>query len=107
MQDAPLPSWLRDVDGESLLDLAVQPGAKRSEISGLHDGALRVRIAAPAIDGRGNAALCAWLAVQMDLPRRAVRIERGDKSRRKQLRIALPAAQVLARLGPRVSGTPA
>ncbi len=95
-----LPDWLRADGADAVLDLAVQPGAKRSEISGLHDGALRIRVAAPALDGRGNAALCAWLARQLDIPQRAVRIERGEHARRKRVRIALDAAQVLQRLAP-------
>ncbi len=97
---APLPSWLRADGADALLDVAVQPGAKRSEINGLHDGALRLRIAAPARDGRGNAALCAWLAQQLGVPQRAVSVERGDHARRKRLRVALSAEQVLERLAP-------
>ena len=97
---APLvPSWLRaDGDAAALLDISAQPGAKRSELNGLHDGALRVRIAAPALDGRGNAALCAWLAARLGVAQRAVSVVRGEKSRRKLVRVDLPAAQVRERI---------
>ena len=100
MNATPLPGWLRASGDDSLLDVAVQPGAKRSELTGLHDGALRVRIAAPALDGRGNAALCAWLAERLGVAQRAVSVVRGDKSRRKLVRVALAAPRVRECLEP-------
>ena len=48
--------------GGAVLSLAVVPNAKRTEVDGLHDGALRVRLAAPPLEGRANDALVAWLA---------------------------------------------
>ena len=61
----------------------VQPGAASSAISGLHGEALKVRIAARAVDGAANAALVEFLAGCLGLARREVRILRGEKSRRK------------------------
>ncbi len=78
----------------SLLRLAVVPGAQRTGSDGLHDGCLRVRLAAPPVEGRANAALLAWLAHELHLPRRAVRLLRGDSSRRKQVELDAPAAVV-------------
>ena len=97
------PSWLRADGDRSVVLVAVQPGAKTSELVGLHDGALRIRIAAPALDGRGNAALCTWLAETLSLARRDVSILRGEKSRRKQVVVFLPADSVVAILGPLLS----
>ena len=77
------------------LTVAVIPNAKRSERAGLHDGALRVRLAAPAIEGRANEALIAWLAEQLGVPRRAVVLHHGATSRRKRLELALPLEQLL------------
>jgi hypothetical protein len=79
----------------SVLTVAVIPNAKRSERAGLHDGALRVRLAAPAIEGRANEALIAWLADELGVPRRCVVLRRGATSRRKRLELALPLAQLL------------
>ena len=70
-----------------LLQLSVTPNAKRTEVDGLHDGALRVRLAAPPIDGRANEALVAWLAKLLGVPRRDVDVLRGESSRRKQVAI--------------------
>jgi uncharacterized protein (TIGR00251 family) len=71
--------------GGVLLQLSVTPNAKRTAVDGLHDGALRVRLAAPPIDGRANDALVAWLAKSLGLRRRDVEILRGE-----QVAIAAP-----------------
>jgi len=84
------------------LDLSVVPNAKRTEVDGLHDGALRLRLAAPPVDGKANALVCEWLADELGCPKRAVRLLRGPASRRKQLEIDLGAAQVAAWLAKRV-----
>ncbi len=79
-----------------VLALAVAPQAKRTGADGLHDGALRVRLAAPPVDGKANAALLAWLAEELGCPRRDLSLLRGDTARRKWVEIALPPAQVAA-----------
>jgi uncharacterized protein (TIGR00251 family) len=85
----------------------VVPQAPRTGADGWHDGALRVRLAAPPVDGKANDALVAWLAAELGLPRRAVRVMRGAASRHKQLAIAADAAVVaawLARVAPAPPG---
>jgi uncharacterized protein (TIGR00251 family) len=77
-----------------LLAVAVVPGARRMGADGLHDGALRVRLTAPPVDGKANAALLAWLAAELGLPRRAVRLSRGATARRKWVEIDAPQAVV-------------
>jgi hypothetical protein len=92
----------------AVLSLAVVPNAKATAVDGWHDGALRVRLAAPPVDGKANAALVAWLADQLGLPRRAVRIRRGESSRRKQVEIDIDAVRLDAWLGehaPRAAAT--
>jgi hypothetical protein len=85
-----------------LLDVSVVPGAARTEPAGLHDGALRLRLAAPPVDGKANEALVAWLAAELHCPRRGVTLRRGPASRRKQVAIDLPLARVQAWLAARV-----
>ena len=76
-----------------MLHLAVVPGARRTGADGLHDGCLRVRLVAPPVDGKANDALLAWLAAQLGLPKRAVRLHRGQSARRKQVALdATPQA---------------
>jgi uncharacterized protein (TIGR00251 family) len=95
---------VRSADDGTLLLVSVVPNAKRSEAGGLHDGALRVRLAAPAIEGRANDALVQWLAEQLRLPKRAIVLRQGASSRRKRLWIAAPPAQVIAWLDAAQSG---
>lgn len=86
-----------------LLDLSVVPGAKRSEAVGLHDGALRLRLAAPPVDGKANDALLAWLAGELGCTRREVQLVRGASSRRKQVGLAMPLERVEAWLATRIT----
>jgi uncharacterized protein len=79
-----------------VLRVSVVPNAKRTEVVGLHDGDLRVRLAAPPVDGKANDALVAWLARELDLPRREVSLLRGQSARSKQLLIAQPVALLQA-----------
>jgi uncharacterized protein (TIGR00251 family) len=73
-----------------VLELHVQPGAKRTEVAGLHDGRLKVRLAARAVDGAANAALIAFLAEKLALRKNDIRLESGLMSRRK--RLSVPAS---------------
>ena len=72
------------------LEIHCQPGAKRTEVAGVHGEALRIRVAAPAVEGRANAALIAFLAEQFGVPQRAVTLMRGETGRRKTVRIEAP-----------------
>ena len=68
-----------------ILELHVQPGASRSEFAGERDGRLKLRLAAPAIEGKANAALVEFLADYFGVPKRNIRIAAGLKSRRKRV----------------------
>jgi uncharacterized protein (TIGR00251 family) len=65
----------------------VQPRASRDEIAGEMDGALKVRLQAPAIEERANAALIAYLAALLKRPKAAVSILSGERSRRKRIAV--------------------
>lgn len=81
--------WLRAADGGVEMLLHIQPGASHCEISGLHGDALKVRIAARAVEGAANDALIDFLARSLGLARKEVRILRGEKSRRKAVWAAI------------------
>lgn len=83
------PRWPCLSIGASSVRLAISvvPNARRTGADGLHDGALRVRLAAPPVDGKANELLLAWLATELGLPRRAIRLVRGDSARRKTIEI--------------------
>lgn len=70
-----------------ILDLHVQPGAARTEFAGKHGERIKLRLAAPAQEGKANAALIEFLAGYYGVPRRNVRIISGLKSRQKRVEI--------------------
>ena len=84
-----------------LLQVRVTPRARRNAIGAMEEGVLAVRLAAAPVDGAANKALIALLADALGLPKSAVRVESGERSRRKRLRISgLRADQVAQRLQP-------
>jgi uncharacterized protein len=81
-------AWARrTADGWSLA-IHVQPGAKRSEVAGLHGERLKIRIAAPALDGRANDALVAFVAEKLGIAKGRVAVAKGAQSREKLLVVA-------------------
>ncbi|BBN89141.1 DUF167 domain-containing protein [Azospira sp. APE16] len=90
----------RGGDGRLLLTLHIQPGAKKTEVCGLHGDALKIRLAAPPVDGKANAALLAFVADRLDLPKSAVSLKSGQTSRRKVVEVAEPPADAVQRLLP-------
>lgn len=94
-----LPSWIGVVEGGVALAVHAQPGARKAEVVGPHGDALKIRIDAPPVEGRANAALLEFVARRLGVPRRDVTLVAGDGSRHKRLRIeGLAPAEVLARL---------
>lgn len=92
-------TWLREgVDGSLTLTLHIQPGAKKTGFAGLHGDAMKIRLAAPPVDGKANAALCAFLADFCKVPKSAVSLISGEASRAKRVRIEGGASTVAARL---------
>jgi len=82
-------TWLnRAADGSVILTLHIQPGAKKTEITGLHGDALKIRLAAPPVDGKANAALIAFLAKTCGVPKSSVELVSGDTSRAKRVRVS-------------------
>ena len=82
------------------LSIKAIPNAPRSGVVGWLGDALKVKVHAPPVEGRATEALCAFLADELDLPRRAITVLRGDTSRQKILQIdGLTLAEVKTRLG--------
>ena len=76
---APLPSCT--------LEIKAVPNAPRNAVVGWLGDALKVKVHAPALEGRANEELCEFLADELGLQRRAVTLLRGDKSRQKVVRL--------------------
>ena len=73
----------RKTNGDLVLAVHVQPGAKRTEYVGPHGDRAKIRLAAPPVDGKANQALIAWVATQFGVRKRDVSIIRGLASRQK------------------------
>ena len=90
--------WLgREAAGSLVLSLHVQPGARKTEIVGLHGKALKIRLAAPPVDGKANECLIAFLAEQLEVPRAQVELVGGAASRQKRLRVTGAPEGAIAR----------
>ena len=81
-------SWLVADDHGVTLRLHIQPGAKKTEAAGLHGEALKIRLAAPPVDGKANACLIAFLADQFGVARSAVSLLSGETSRAKRVHVS-------------------
>lgn len=98
MPDRP---WLRAAADGVVVDLHIQPGAKRTGIAGVHGDALKIRLAAPPVDGKANECLRAFLAETLAVAKSKVELVSGETSRSKRVRIAGPTvAEAVARLQP-------
>src|ERR1700682_987042 len=90
---------LKSQEGSVILPVRVQPRASKDEIAGVMDGALKVRLRAPAMEDRANEALCEYLAEVLKTPKAAVRILSGHHSRSKRVEVrGVTEQQVLALL---------
>lgn len=93
--------WLRrEASGVVVLTLHIQPGAKKSEIAGPHGEALKIRLAAPPVDGKANDCLIEFLAGLLEIPRSDVELVSGQTSRRKRVRVRGVSPGALERLSP-------
>jgi uncharacterized protein (TIGR00251 family) len=77
-----------------------QPRASRSEIAGEHGDALRIRLAAPPVDGAANTELVSFLANKLGVSKSAVRLVQGERGRQKLVEIeGLDSEEIVSRLG--------
>ena len=71
----------------AILRVHVVPNAKSDCVVGKHGGAIKIKLRAPAVEGKANAALVRFIAEQMKLPRHAIVLQSGQRSRDKLLRL--------------------
>jgi len=91
-------SWLRRDGNDLVLTLHIQPNAKRTEFAGRHGDAMKLRLAAPPVDGKANAVLCAFLAEFCGVPKSAVTLVSGETSRAKRVRVEGVAPEAATRV---------
>lgn len=98
-----MTAWCTALPGGVRLAVQITPNAKKTEVVGVLDDALKLKLAAQPIDGKANEALIKYLARTLSVPRSAVVITHGQTARRKLIEIAAPelsAAAVSAALAP-------
>jgi uncharacterized protein (TIGR00251 family) len=93
-------TWATAAGDGTRVALRVQPRASRNEVAGLHGDTLKVRLAAPPVDGAANEALVRYLAEILAVPRAAVTLVGGQSSRSKAVQVSgLAPGEVARRLG--------
>lgn len=93
-----MSDWLQARGDGVVLVLHIQPVAKKTELAGRHGDALKIRLAAPPVDGKANECLIAFLAERLSLPRAALALVSGQTSRAKRVAVAGASAATVRRL---------
>jgi len=93
-----IPVWLRPVPAGVELRILVQPRASRDQLAGVQGEELKVRLAAPPVEGAANAACCAFFAKLCRLPKSHVTLVAGESSRHKRLLLTGAEAAAVATL---------
>jgi hypothetical protein len=94
----PEHDWFKVSGGKLLVDVKAMPGSARSEVCGLRDGALLVRVAAPPEKGRANDELRACLAKALGISKSEIDLVSGQSSRRKRISLPLSVEKTLRAL---------
>ena len=81
-------SWFSPAPDGGVLKIRVQPRAGRTEVVGPLDGALKIRLAAPPVDGAANRALVTFLAKRLGVSKSSIEVRSGHKGRLKSLWVA-------------------
>lgn len=91
-------AWCGAVAGGARIRVQVTPNAKKTEILGVQDGALKIKLQAQPVEGKANEALVRFLSGRLDVPRKAVTLMHGAASRQKSLTIAGLEPEAVKRL---------
>jgi uncharacterized protein len=78
---------LKNSSEGSVFLLYVQPGASKNRLTGTHDNSIKLAITAPPVDGKANKAVIKFFSIFFKVPKSAVLIKKGEKSRYKQILI--------------------
>ncbi|GAB7140961.1 DUF167 domain-containing protein [Deferribacterales bacterium RsTz2092] len=84
--------------------LYIQPGAKNTELAGKHGGLMKLRISAPPVEGAANKAVVEFVAGFLELPKSAVHIVSGEKSRTKTIELTTNNEKVKDKLSKLIGG---
>lgn len=82
-----MPCFIQEYDEYFIINLKVIPNAKKTEIIGLLDEALKIKIASPPVDGKANAQIIKFFSDYLDISKSKLEIISGEKSKYKQLKV--------------------
>ena len=97
--------WLRESKNVATLSIYVQPGAKKTEVVGFFGDALKIRLLAPPVDGKANAALLQFIADRLGVAKSTIRLKSGLAARNKILEISSPPSDIRQRMLDEIKGT--
>jgi uncharacterized protein (TIGR00251 family) len=80
-------SWYRISGSHAILQVHAQPGAKYTEVVGVHGDSIKIRLASPPVDGRANQCLKEFLAERLGVKKNQVSISQGLSARRKTVQV--------------------
>ena len=89
-------SWIENRPGGCRLCIRVTPRSSRNKVDGLRDGALKIRLCAPPVEGKANAVLVEFLSEQLGVSRRAVQLVSGQQGRHKLIEVSGISAETAA-----------
>ncbi len=79
---------IKQVDEGVEISLYIQPGASKSDLAGIHNGQIKLKIKAPPVDGKANEAVVEFLSEILGTAKRNIQILKGEKSREKKVLVA-------------------
>jgi uncharacterized protein (TIGR00251 family) len=91
-------AWCSPLPGGVLVAVQIQPNAKKTEVVGLLDDALKIKLAAQPIEGKANEALVKWLAGALGVSRSAVTLTHGQTNKKKLLEVMGVTVEDVGRL---------
>ncbi|HWJ94916.1 MAG TPA: DUF167 domain-containing protein [Telluria sp.] len=91
-------SWCSPIAGGVRIAVQITPNAKKTEVVGVHDDALKLKLQAQPIEGRANEALVKFLASQLSVPKSAVTITHGHTNKRKLVEVKGAAVEDVERV---------
>jgi uncharacterized protein len=91
-------AWCSPLPGGVRLAVQIQPNAKKTEVVGVLDDALKIKLAAQPIEGKANEALVKWLAGALGVSRSAVTLTHGQTNKKKLLEVAGVTVEDVGRL---------
>ena len=91
-------AWCSVLPGGVRLAVQIQPNAKKTEVVGVLDDALKIKLAAQPIEGKANEALVKWLAASLGVSRSAVTLTHGQTNKKKLLEVSGVTLEEVGRL---------